>query len=207
MKNLSKIIFWLIFSVFLYNCIGYKNQTHKEQGGVSEPIMNIIKDFSHTYKTPKSYLKEREGKPFNVFTIWEEKPSNEKLYVFTVLPNNQEEIRLDPKDHIGKVPRIGFPNKYVVQEGKLFLWNDGTTPLQKEVLSMMDKYDVLDSIDVKFELGLLPINYEDKRMISIDDGLEAVDYYMCKNNITKYKRVTKNKAFGYYKPPKLKCSD
>lgn len=205
MKNISKVIIWLIASTFLYNCVSYKSKIYEGQGGVIEARVNIMDDFIHTYETPKSYLKEREGKPFNVFTIWEEKPSSEKLYVFTVLPNNQKEIRLDPKDHLGKVPRIGFPNKFVEQEGKLFLWNDGTTPLKEEILNIMDKYQVLDSIDVKLESGLLPNDYEDKRMIVIDDALEAVDYYVCKNNVSEYKRVKNNKAFGYYQPPKLDC--
>lgn len=204
MKKVIKIILVLLFGSSFYNCSIYKNQLFKGEGGIEQARMNVIIDFISTYKTPRNYLKEREGKPFDVFVLDRRKQSNEDLYVFTVLPEYQE-ITLNPEDDLGKVPKSYFPNKFVVEEDKLFLWHDSVTPLQKELLNVMDEFGALDSIDVKRELGLLPDDYEDTRTVIIDDGLKGVTYFICKDNIENYKKVVTNKAFGYYDPPKLKC--
>jgi cytochrome c-type biogenesis protein CcmE len=93
----------------------------------------------------------------------------------------------------------------VVEKGKLFLWKDSISPLTQELLNIMDKYQVLDSVDVKRELGLLPDDFVDDRMVVIDDRLEGVSYFICKSDISKYKKKYHWKAFGYLKPPKIRC--
>lgn len=203
-KAISSIILVLLFGFALYNCSSYKNQLFKGEGGIEQARMNAITDFVNTYKTPRNYLKERGGKSFDVFWIFE-KEITKKVYVLGVSPEIDENITLSIEDSLGKVPKSYFPNKFEVQEGKLFLWKDNTTPLRKDILDVVDKFGVLDSIDIKRELGLLPDDYEDTRVVTIDHGLRSVHYYICKDNIANYKKVTTNKAFGYYDPPKLKC--
>ena len=42
--------------------------------------------------------------------------------------------------------------------------------------------------------------------VNFNDSDKGADYYFCKNNLSKYKRVVTNIGLGYYKPPKLKCN-
>jgi len=205
-KIFNKTILVLLFGFTLYNCVSYKNQLFEGKGGIEQARINIITDFANTYKTPRSYLKEREGKPFDVFWVTKNK-INGNAYVFSVLPDSQGYIPLKIEDSLGKVPNSYFPNRYEVEKGKLFLWKDSITPLRRNILNVMNKYGILDSTDIKRELGLLPDDFEDTRMVIIDDGLKGVDYYICKNHIEKYKKIVTNKAVGYYTPPKLKCNN
>lgn len=206
MKRSFKIILpILVFTIiFFNNCASYKNKLHVGTGDIEQARMNVIIDFVYTYKTPKRYLKE-EGRSFNVFSFVREKYLDDGIYLFSILPNN-ESISLRIEDKVGEVPRGYFPNRYIVADQKLFLWNDGETPLQEGLLETMNKFGVLDSIDVKMELGLLPDDFVDTRMIKIDDRLESYNYFICKSDISKFKKVVTFKAFGNYKLPKLDCN-
>ena len=205
MKKNINILLLLSLNFILYNCISYKSQLLKGKGDIDQVRTNVITDFVNTYKTPKYYRKKRDGKPFNVFILVRQKQLNNDLYVLSILPEI-EDITFRSEDSLGKVPRSFFPNRFEVKKEKLFLWNDSITPLQKDILLVMDEYGVLDSTDVKRELGLLPNNFEDTRLVTFDDRLESVNYFVCKDNIEKYKKKVTNKAFGYYDLPKLKCN-
>lgn len=205
-KNISRILYVLLFTSTLYGCVSsYKSQLFAGEGGIEQARMNAITDFANTYKTPRSYLKERGGKPFEVFWVLEKKITP-NVYVFGVSPEIDGNITLSIKDSLGKVPNSFFPNNFEVKEERLFLWKDSTKPLRKDVLEVVDKFGVLDSVDVKRELGMLPIDFEDTRVVTIDHSLKSVHYYICKNDIAKYKKVVTNKAIGFYEPPNLRCS-
>lgn len=205
-RSFNTIVPIFVFTIILLsNCATYKNKFHIGNGDIEQARMNVIIDFVHTYRTPKRYLKDREGKPFNVFTFVREKYLDEGIYLLSILPNN-ESISMRIEDKLGEIPRGYFPNRYIVAEHKLFLWNDGETPLQEGVLDTMNKFGVLDSTDVKLELGLLPDDFEDTRMITMDDRLESYNYFICKSNISDFKKIVTYKAFGSYESPKLNCN-
>lgn len=205
-NNIKRIITVTLISLNLISC-STSNTILSEQTNTSidQARIKVISDFVHIYKTPNSYIKEREGKPFNVFRVFDN-DIQDHFYSFGISPNNNNHISLSIKDRLGKVPEGNFPNRYIIKEKKLFLWKDNITPLSKEVLDVIHQYGILDSIDVKRELGLLPDNFEDTRLITTDDKLEGIDYYVCKRNISKYKSIKTNIAYGYYKPPRLKCN-
>lgn len=186
------------------SCNSSKDQLFRESGDVNLIYENVITDFANTYKTPKKYLEKRDGKPFDVFRINTEEVK-EDLLVLSISPENNGFIRLSITDTLGKVPNRNFPNRFEVRKNKLFVWKDSITPLRKDILEVMDQFGVLDSTDVKWELGLLPKNYEDSRLITIDDRLKGVHYFLCKKNPGKYKKVVTDIAVGYYNPPKIKC--
>ena len=129
---------------------------------------------------------------------------DDKTYFISVLPN-VEPIAISIEDELGKIPRSYFPNRYIEKEDKLFLWNDSSSPLQSDVLDAMNKFGVLDSTDVKMELGLLPNDFEDTRMITIDDRLVSYKYFVCRSDVSKFKRIVTYKASVNYKIPKIKC--
>lgn len=192
--------------IFIFiSCATPKKQVHTREGNIEQARMNVILDFVEKYKTPRRYLKEREEKPFNVFHFVREEQLNHNTLLLSILPEI-DKISMLLEDKLGEIPRNYFPNRYIIEEGKLFLWNDGVTPLQSDVIETMHKYEVLDSIDVKMQLGLLPDSFEDTRIITIDDRLESYNYFVCNKDFSRFKRVVTYKAFGYYKLPKLNCS-
>jgi hypothetical protein len=88
-----------------------------------------------------------------------------------------------------------LPSRYIEKDSKLFYWWDDNYPLTEEMLAILWKYNLLcDNTD-----GHLFHNY------STNDSQKGADYYFCKNNLAKFKRVITNIAIGWYDPPKLKC--
>ncbi len=198
------IIFTLIFSFI--NCsmsnTSFKNQNEEK---IEKARENVVLDFIKIYKTPKKYLKKRNNQPFNVFWIFEDETNNQN-YIFDILPETQNYISLNIEDSIGKVPKSNFPNRFIQKNNKIFLWNDGLTPLSKDLLNVIKKYIILDSTNVKLKKGLLPDRFLDDRLITTDDKLEGIHYYVCRNNTKHFRRIKTNIAVGYYTPPKLKCN-
>lgn len=193
-----KIIRWIfvVLLLLLLGCQSFRSSLYKGNKGIEYARINAIVDFVNTYKTPQSYLKERDGNPFNVFVIVRRKDLEQDTYVINILPETQK-ISLFTSDSIGIVPSSPFPTKYLIKNKKLFLWKDENIPLTKNVLSVMDKFNILDSTNLNKGYNTITISSE--------DGLEGVDYYICENNIKHYKKIKTNIATGYYSLPKLNC--
>lgn len=86
-----------------------------------------------------------------------------------------------------------LPSRYVIKEGKLFYWWDHNYPVTEEMINILKKYDCLQSDLIIPEFGK-------------DEKTKGADYYFCMNDLSKYKRVITNIAWGgYYKLPRLKC--
>jgi hypothetical protein len=99
-----------------------------------------------------------------------------------------------------ELPKIGikgkYPSRFIVLKRKLFFWYDDEYPLTEEALLMFRKYCVVPpSMGEEFEIP----------EILIDDSKKGAQYYFCRNNLLKYKRVITNKGSGSYDPPKLDC--
>ncbi|MBK8502528.1 MAG: hypothetical protein IPL46_10110 [Saprospiraceae bacterium] len=204
-RNFNKrVIAILTFGSLFMCCISYKNQLLTGAGNIDQARKNVIIDFANTYKTPRSYIKKREGRSFDVFWIFKE-DSEDDLLRFSVSPEIDGHIPLRIKDSLGQVPHSYFPNNFEIEKGKLFVWKDSITPLRKDILNVMNNFGVLDSTDVKRELGLLRDNFEDARVLTIDHKLKSTHYYICKESTEKFKKVITSKAFGYYESPGLNC--
>jgi hypothetical protein len=165
-RNFNKIISVFALGSLLMCCISYKDQLYPGTGNMDQARKNLIIDFANTYKTPRIYLEKREGRSFDVFWIFME-DSKDDLLRFSVSPEIDGHIPLGIKDSLGKVPHSYFPNNFEIKEGKLFVWKDSITPLRKDILNVMDTFGVLDSTDVKRDLGLLPDNFEDTRVLTL----------------------------------------
>jgi hypothetical protein len=90
-----------------------------------------------------------------------------------------------------------FPTRYFEQSGKLFLWTDST---QKTPVDLIDKLKSLNRIDTAI-IG----KYYPKKIV--DDAQKAMNYFFCKNNLKKYKKVYTSIAMGWYTPPEIKCDN
>ena len=89
-----------------------------------------------------------------------------------------------------------LPSRYIEKDGKLFFWWDDDYSLTEEMLAILWKHNLLCD-DTKGLIGLPDFSTNSK--------LKGADYYFCKNDLSKFKRVVTNIGLGFYKPPKLKC--
>jgi hypothetical protein len=90
-----------------------------------------------------------------------------------------------------------FPTGVMERNGKLFFWYDETQSVTDTIINTLYKYNFVDTMIVNM--------YIPDRIIN--DAKKGADYYFCKDNLSKYKKVITNRAIGHYKPPKLKCKD
>lgn len=183
MKNLL-----IIIALFIMSCSSWKNRLQEEVGDKNTAIHNVIADFSH-----KSSL-YRKNKVFSI-SIQE---INEEKIVIGILPTRDKFLPM-PEDTIGN-NRGYIPTNFAEKDDKLFYWTDSTRILTKEVINILSKFDLIDSINVQ---GFVAI--PEGAMI-IDDKQKGVDYYICRNNLKIYKKVVTNIGYGYYKPPNLNCN-
>ncbi len=183
MKNLINKCVIIFILPFVISCSNYKMLLNKGLGNLEQARQNAITDFAHTYKHQHN-IEKKYQKPFDVFWVSEYKVYND-MFCFSIIPEINK-ISLHIEDTIGKVPSTYFPNQYKIIENKLFIWKDSIAPLQQDILNVLNSFIVLDSIDVKQEFGLLPNEFEDKRMIYFDDRIKCYFYFFCKRNIGKY---------------------
>lgn len=85
-----------------------------------------------------------------------------------------------------------LPSRYIIKDRKLFYWWDENYPVNDEIIDVLRKYNLLQE-----ELSIPDF--------STNGNKKGADYYFCKNNLTKRKRVITSTGFGYYRPPNLKC--
>jgi len=182
MKNLI-IIFILCFSI---SCSSWKENI-QQTGDENVAIHNVITDFTH-----KSSLYKKN----NVFYISVNEIKSEKI-IITVFPT-QDKFLPEPEDTIGN-NRGYLPTNFIEQGRKLFYWDDSTKVLTKEVVEILNTYNLIDSINIH---GFIAVP---EGAMFIDDRQKGVDYYICRNNLKKYKKVANSIAYGYYEAPKLNC--
>jgi len=179
--NLKHILFCFIITLSC-SCAPWKEGL-KASGNYEVAVNNAIIDYLNTSKI---------NREFNVFQI------------FTVFKKNLVGIGINGdtgKWQLGDI-KVGdnnkyFPTRFKVVKGKLFYWSDSTVIVTKKVINVMKKYNILDTI-----------KYPDYVIIPEQTGLYSkgeVDYYFCKTNYLKYKKVKSTISVGYYKLPNLNC--
>lgn len=182
MKTYYIIIIFFVFS--LSNCNSFQNFI-VNKGTTNDAIKNAIYDFVHTSKYSRKD---------SVFEIDTKNLNNEILCVSIFGSINK--LYPNPENKIG-TNYANFPTKYFEYENKLFYWNDSISCITDDLINILSEYNQIDSLNVhKF------VEYPE---MIIDDSKKGVDYYFCKRDLSKYKKVTTNMANGLYEPPKLKC--
>lgn len=101
---------------------------------------------------------------------------------------------LDYQFYYSEKTKEKLPSRYIIREGKLFFWWDDNYPVTEEIIAIFWKYNILQKYSIIPEY-------------TIDDSKKGANYYFCKNDLSKYKRIITNIGIGYYKPPKLKCKN
>jgi len=172
---------------------------------------NAISDFSNTCKLFNNY---------SMFLIWFEDSVFHLTYNKELQQWNRDEyyqnivsVHISPhiickhcEEHCDKFlytkeTKVGskgkLPSRFFEKGNKLFFWWDDEYPLTEQMIAILRKYNLLYD-DTEGLIGIPEF--------TIDEQIKGGDYYFCKNDLTKYKRVVTNIGFGYYKPPKLNCN-
>ncbi|UGU18157.1 hypothetical protein LS482_09780 [Sinomicrobium kalidii] len=184
MKLHNYIFIVLVF--FLINCSSWKRML-VDKGTQNDAVQNAIIDFLYTSRLSKSD---------SVFSIYVENIDDNVLGV--KVGGEFNKLLPGPENRIG-TKSSDFPSRYIEKEGKLFYWVDSTHILTKDMVSILSKYNHIDSLNVNGFIGI------PETSSLIDDSKKVVHYFFCKSNISMYKKVTTNIGMGYYEPPKLDC--
>jgi len=180
--NLYKVI---IFIFLLGGCSSFKKML-TEQGNQNEAVHNAIIDFLNSEST---LLKQN-----NVFSIDIENIGDTVIGISVFGDVNK--LVPTSKNKIG-TSQPGFPTKYIEQSGKLFYWYDSRSQITSELINVLSQYKHIDSLNVNGFVGI-PSH-------TLDESKKSTDYYFCKCDLRKYKKVHTSIAMGYYKPPELEC--
>ncbi len=156
------------------------------EGNHTDAIHNAIIDFVNTNRLSK--------KDSIFYVILFDKDTT--IWGVEIIGSDGEKLYPTPENKIGTNYPY-FPTDYFEYKGKLFYWYDSTKYVTEELIKVLSKYDLIDSLNVD-SIVAIPTLF-------IDDAKKAVDYYFCRNNLLKYKKVTTRIAIGWYEPPKLRC--
>lgn len=164
-------------SFYLLSCTTF--QKEMQQSGTNEiAIKNAVIDFSNTsilFNKDKSFTIRCKEVKEGYFGVSILGTIN-KVYYYTESDENF------------------LPNKCIEYKGKLFYWRDYNSPQDNKVVEKLHSYQLIDSVpSFAATTGI------------IDDGKKGIDYFFCKNNFLKYKKVKTSIGLGYYKAPELKC--
>lgn len=178
----SRTILLSLCIFLLGSCAIHKwKRTLVSEGYVDEAISNAVTDFIHTSKVCK------KGDKF-----WVEIKEKEKTIIISISLSCFVEYPT-LKNKVGSYDPF-FPSRYIEQDRKLFYWNDSTQMLTQDMLSMLEKYDLID------------YSYSDQEMFvggMHNDGAEGMNYFFCKDNLRIYKKSKISNIMKHYKTPVL----
>lgn len=175
----------LIIFVFLFlGCSSWKDVMVAE-GTQNTAINNAIYDFLYSGK-----LSKRDS----VFYVYTKNISQEVIGVNIL--GTYDKVLVSTEDSIS-FSYSGFPTGYFENKGKLFYWHDSTKTVTDDLISTFTKYNLVDTMVINV---YIPES-------TIDHSKKGVDYYFCKNDLLKYKKIRTRDAMGYYDPPKLNCGN
>ena len=197
---------FLILVIFSLNCCAsFKNEL-KQTGDRNDAVQNAIMDFTNNRS-----LYKKDSVFFISFLDTVHKMVLEKLddrnyrcikgeiyegIVVVSIAASYNQFLLTADTKVGSKGKL--PTRHIEKNGKFFFWCDNDYPLTEKTLAVFSKYNLLQDD----EGGI--IKFPD---FIIDDAQKGADYYFCKNNLTKYKKVITNIGIGYYDIPNLKCSE
>jgi hypothetical protein len=143
-------------------------------------IENAISDFSKT----KLF---KNGIVFSLKT----KQINDEIVLVSIIESNDNKYLYSKEK---KIDENKLPSKCFELNNKLFVWWDDNHKIDKVTFDLLAKYNLLQ--DDENGMILLPDS-------SIDDNKKGVDYFFCKSDSRKFKRIISNK--GFVSVPTINC--
>lgn len=185
----------LLICVMILSCSTYRNNLIAN-GDENQAIENAIIDFSNTNRLYRKHqvfqvefidtLYRKVHKKIDERNFqWIDGKPYEGIIAINIVPMTNEFTYLVSDS-------LNLPSRYIENKGKLFFWKDREHKVSDEIIEILNKYKVVS------EEELNPI-------FVIHESQKAVDYYMCRKDFTKYKKVMTNIAIGYYDAPEVEC--
>lgn len=165
MRKNNSLVCIIIVLIF----IGCKSTNQQNEFSYSDRLNMVIEDY---------YRKDRiDFKKHNLFSV-DCGQIKDKYYFYEILPMRERSyhynIDSDPK-------RSYLPSDYIKYRDKVFFVQDeNVSGVKKGLLEYLDSMQLLDSTDVKLQLGMIEENEVELRMDVYDDALEGVTYIICK---------------------------
>ncbi len=188
-------LLFLVTSLFLFSCSTWK-ESLKKVGGKDEAIQNAILDFSHTkklfsqdsvfYVGVDDTLSSFKLVPENVNTSgWVVDQVYTDIIGISIIGG---EMPYQKKDFENENIRI--PSRYLVEQGRLFLWYDDDYPVSEELINVLNQFNLIEN--------------NSEALVIFDDAKKGASYYFCRNDLSDYKKQVSSIGMGY-DVPKLKC--
>lgn len=177
-----KLTFTIIFSsIILLGC----GSTQKIKMSSNPMINEIIKDY---YKSNKPYMKD-----YSVFRFERKEMKNQELEVYTVIPQNNNEIAY--KIYLEDSINSNLPTNYLEFKDRLFLWRDNNQEVSDNVMRYIYNRKLVDSSYVKYQMGLIPEEDIISHRITISESKYGVTYVMCNSEPLKIKKRIKSNKY------------
>src|SRR5258706_9418667 len=176
----------IIFSaILLGGCSPSWKNLLVSEGNQEAAIQNAVYDFLNSVK------KEKKD---SVFYAYAKNINNDILGVN--IYGTKDKVLISTEDSVTFSYR-GLPTGYLEKNGKLFYWHETgkIATVTEELIVTLKRYNLLDTAVINVYIPARTISH----------GKKGVDYYFCKRNLLRYKRVRTVMAMGYYLPPKLNC--
>ncbi len=162
-------------------CSPWKNMMVRD-GDLNDAIRNAIYDYSNSAK---------KDKMDSVYFVYTEDVTADILGVNIYGTYNK--VLLITEDSISYSYRA-FPTDYLIIEKDLYFWYDSTQAVTIETISVLYEYDLIDTMIINVYIPEMTISHK-----------KGMDYYFCKDDLMKYKKVWTKSAMGYYDPPEINC--
>ncbi len=174
---------------------------------MSQPVTPITESHNQAIEIAiTDFLKCNLRKKYSAFSVsiyekskYDRYEVSDNLIVVSILPSETTA----PQYYITSVDTLGttrLPTRHIIKDGKLFYWYDSDYGLTEETIRVFRDYNLVDLLE---NSGLDHIMGQE---VYGDDFAKAAQYYMCKNDLTNYKRVISSIGIGGYKPPKPRCN-
>ena len=185
---LLSILSVLVVSL-MSGCASWR-QSLQSTGNIDVAIDNCITDFCHTSRLRKA------GDIFDIL-YFEESPD---LYKIVIMVAHDKVYPVSDKGSDPKDP--GIPNRYRICGDKLFYWSIPEDVIPDEMIGILQRYDHID-LDWR-------ATYYDLPPYTIDDGALVIRYYVCRDDLTNYKKwnyrhIVKHRFLRRRNPPTIRC--
>lgn len=196
--NIKYSIFLIFAILAVSSCATWRN-TLSSGGGIDDAISNSISDFINTSK-----LFETDS----IFAL--SITEDEDCYIISI-GGAVNKIYPNIRDTVGAKNDL-FPTNYLIRDGRLFYWNNPEQKITQEMIDVLSQYNAID-LNWRDREYNVPLNIADGEYgeniyippMVIDDGKKGLIYYICKNDVTNYKKIGFDTIWRRYKQPKLKC--
>ncbi len=169
--SLIKSLKLFIFIISINSQCKIIHDVPNETGNLNEAIINSIRDFKNNHQS----LVKKDNTFYVGYEVYAD-------YYYVIIVGTEKKYLYNPNK---KPNENKFPSNFIEIDKKLFVWYDNNIDIDEKTIQTYLKYNLL--VDNKNET----IFFLDDIM---DDSKKGVSYYICKNNLTNFKKSITNRV-------------